>query len=62
MGVSLPATEFSHRIQPPNSVIRAKSIATFRGELERAAAIGTEYLILRSGSYRGRSVEETSRR
>src|ERR1035438_7130915 len=39
-------------------VIRAKSIAAFRGELERATAIGAEYLVLHPGSYRGRSVEE----
>ena len=39
-------------------VIRAKSIAAFRGELERAAAIGAEYLVLHPGSYRGRSVED----
>jgi deoxyribonuclease-4 len=39
-------------------VIRAKSIAAFRGELERAAAIGAEYLVLHPGSHRGRSVEE----
>jgi len=39
-------------------VIRAKSIAAFRGELERAAAIGAEYLVLHPGSYKGRSVEE----
>jgi deoxyribonuclease-4 len=39
-------------------VIRAQSIAAFRGELERAAAIGAEHLVLHPGSYRGRSVEE----
>ena len=39
-------------------VVRAKSIAAFRGELERAAAIGAEFLVLHCGSYRGRSVEE----
>lgn len=39
-------------------VIRAKSIAAFRGELERAAIIGAEYLVLHPGSYRGRSVED----
>jgi len=39
-------------------VIRAKSIAAFRGELERAAAIGAEYLVLHPGSHRDRSVEE----
>ena len=39
-------------------VIRAKSIEAFRGELERAAAIGAEYLVLHPGNYRGNSVEE----
>ena len=39
-------------------VIRAKSIAAFRGELERAAVIGAEFLVLHCGSYRGRSVED----
>jgi deoxyribonuclease-4 len=39
-------------------VIRPKSIAAFRGELERASAIGAEYLVLHPGSYRGHSVEE----
>jgi deoxyribonuclease-4 len=38
--------------------IRAKSIACFRGEVERAAAIGAEYLVVHPGSYRGQSVEE----
>ncbi|SPF40851.1 putative endonuclease 4 [Candidatus Sulfopaludibacter sp. SbA4] len=39
-------------------VIRSKSIAAFRGELERAHDIGAEYLVVHPGSYRGRSVEE----
>lgn len=39
-------------------VIRAKSIEGFRGEIERAAAIGAEYLVVHPGSYRGQSVEE----
>jgi deoxyribonuclease-4 len=38
--------------------IRAKSIAAFRGELERAAVIGAEYLVLHPGNYKGRPVEE----
>ncbi len=38
--------------------IRARSIAAFRGELERAGAIGAEYLVLHPGSYRGRTLEE----
>ncbi len=40
-------------------VIRAKSIDGFRGELERAHAIGAEYLVLHPGSYRGASVEQS---
>jgi deoxyribonuclease IV len=38
--------------------IRAKSIDGFRGELERAAAIGAEYLVLHPGSSRGRPAED----
>lgn len=39
-------------------VIRARSIAGFRGELERAAAIGAEYLVVHPGSYKGRPLAE----
>lgn len=39
-------------------VIRPKSIDAFRGEIERAEAIGAEYLVVHPGSYRGQSVEE----
>jgi deoxyribonuclease-4 len=35
-----------------------KSIAAFRGEVERAMALGAEYLVLHPGSYRGMSREE----
>ena len=38
-------------------LIRAKSIDGFRGEIERAAAIGADYLVVHPGSYRGQSVE-----
>jgi deoxyribonuclease IV len=41
-----------------DAVIRPKSIAAFRGEIERAEAIGAEYLVVHPGSYRGQSVEE----
>jgi deoxyribonuclease-4 len=34
----------------PDPVIRPKSIEGFRGELERAAAIGAEYLVVHPGS------------
>jgi len=38
--------------------IRAKSIQGFRGELERAADIGADYLVLHPGNCRGRCVDE----
>ena len=48
-----------------DETIRTKSIAAFRGELERTAAIGAEFLVVHPGSYCGprgqpatRSVEE----
>jgi deoxyribonuclease-4 len=42
-------------LDPP---IREKSIASFRGELDRAAAIGAEYLVLHPGNYKGQSLEQ----
>jgi deoxyribonuclease-4 len=38
--------------------IRAKSILSFRGELQRAALIGADYLVLHPGNYKGQSLEE----
>jgi deoxyribonuclease-4 len=38
-------------------VIRERSIVSFRGELDRAAAIGAEYLVVHPGSYKGQSLE-----
>jgi deoxyribonuclease IV len=35
-----------------------KSVAAFRGELERAAQLSAEFLVLHPGSFRGRSREE----
>ena len=40
-------------------VIRSKSIDAFRGELQRAHAIGAEYLVLHPGSYRGADIEQS---
>lgn len=37
---------------------RSKSIAAFRGELERGAALCADYLVLHPGSFRGASREE----
>lgn len=39
-------------------VLREKSIASFRGELERAEAIGAEYLVTHPGSYRGLPIDQ----
>jgi len=39
-------------------VIREKSITSFRGELERAEAMGAEYLVTHPGSYRGQPLEQ----
>jgi deoxyribonuclease IV len=41
-----------------DETIRAKSIAAFRGELERAVLIGADYLVLHPGSYKNQSVED----
>jgi len=39
-------------------VIRGKSIVAFRGELDRAAVIGADYLVLHPGSYKGQTAAE----
>ena len=39
-------------------IIRSKSIAGFRGELERALAIGADHLVLHPGSYRGSTIDD----
>ncbi len=39
-------------------VIREKSISAFRGELDRAAIIGAEYLVLHPGNFKGQSLNE----
>src|SRR5665213_2228855 len=38
--------------------IRERSVISFRGELDRAAAIGAEYLVLHPGNYKGQSIGE----
>jgi deoxyribonuclease IV len=40
-----------------NEVIRGKSIMAFRGELERAIAIGAEYLVMHPGSAKDQSLD-----
>jgi deoxyribonuclease IV len=41
-----------------NAPFLKKSMSAFRGELERALALGAEYLVLHPGSFRGASREE----
>jgi deoxyribonuclease-4 len=41
-----------------NEEFRRRSIAAFRGELERGAALCADYLVLHPGSFRGASREE----
>jgi len=41
-----------------DETIRARSIAAFRGELERAFLIGAEYLVIHPGSHKDRTFEE----
>ena len=38
--------------------VRRKSVTAFRGEIERALALGAEYLVLHPGSWRGLTREE----
>ena len=38
--------------------LRSKSVAAFRGEIERARAIGAEYLVTHPGSCKGHTVEK----
>jgi deoxyribonuclease-4 len=38
--------------------VRAKSVAAFHGEIERALALGAEYLVLHPGSWRGLTRDE----
>lgn len=41
-----------------NDSIRAKSVEAFRGEIERALAIGAEYLVAHPGNHKGLPVEQ----
>lgn len=40
-----------------DEALRRKSVEAFRGELERALAIGADYLVVHPGNYKGQSVE-----
>ncbi len=38
--------------------IRSKSVASFRGELDRARAIGAEFLVVHPGNFKGQTLEQ----
>src|ERR1700726_2871763 len=41
-----------------HEIIRAQSVQAFRGELERAIAIGADYLVAHPGNYKGQTLEQ----
>jgi deoxyribonuclease IV len=46
-------TSYLVNLSSQSDVVRDKSIVAFRGEVERALALGAEYLVLHPGSWRG---------
>jgi deoxyribonuclease-4 len=46
-------TSYLVNVCSQNEEVRQKSIAAFRGEVERALALGAEYLVLHPGSWKG---------
>jgi deoxyribonuclease IV len=55
-------TNYLVNLAATNELFLRKSVEAFRGEIERALAIGAEYLVLHPGSFRGTSREEGLRR
>jgi deoxyribonuclease-4 len=51
-------TNYLVNLAAANELFLKKSVEAFRGEVERALALGAEYLILHPGSFRGTSREE----
>jgi deoxyribonuclease IV len=51
-------TSYLVNLSSQSPVVRKKSVAAFRGEVERALALGAEYLVLHPGSWRGLTREE----
>ena len=46
-------TSYLVNVCSQSSEVREKSVAAFRGEIERALALGAEYLVLHPGSWKG---------
>jgi len=51
-------TSYLVNVCSQNEEVRQKSISGFRGEIERALALGAEYLVLHPGSWKGLTREE----
>jgi deoxyribonuclease-4 len=51
-------TSYLVNLASATPVFHRKSVAAFRGELERAIALSADFLVLHPGSFRGRSREE----
>jgi deoxyribonuclease-4 len=51
-------TSYLVNVCSQNDEVRQKSIAAFRGEIERALALGSEYLVLHPGSWKGLTRDE----
>lgn len=51
-------TSYLVNVCSQSAEVRQKSIAAFRGEIERALALGAEYLVLHPGSWKGMTRDE----
>ncbi|MGH9563812.1 MAG: deoxyribonuclease IV [Terracidiphilus sp.] len=51
-------TSYLVNVCSQSTEVREKSIQAFRGEIERALALGSEYLVLHPGSWKGLSRDE----
>jgi deoxyribonuclease-4 len=54
-------TNYLVNLAAADGVIRDRSITAFRGELQRALALGARYLVLHPGSHRGQTLEQAIR-
>jgi deoxyribonuclease-4 len=51
-------TSYLVNLASQSDEVREKSISAFRGEVERAIALGAEYLVLHPGSWKGLTREQ----
>ena len=58
MGPLVIHTSYLVNVCSQTADIREKSVAAFRGEIERALTLGAEYLVLHPGSWKGMTRNE----